>query len=124
MSIEQFQNFMTLPEFPDVILMFLYLVMLISIIFIKAFVKKDNKITLINVNKKTSDLDKVKLEFEKEKAMLQKERKQMRKEIKTLKETIKQISCNSPDLVSNGTANFVVKTLVEETQVDEEGKDE
>lgn len=116
MNYEQLKEFLTFPQLPDIVSYILVIALVITIEFVKAFVKRDNKRTIVKVNEKTSELEKLKSEYEKGKKELEKERKQIRKEFKAIKEAIKQEANNTHELVANGTANKISKMLDEETK--------
>lgn len=123
MNYEQLKEFLTFPQLPDIISYILVIALIITIEFIKAYVKRDNKRTIIKVDEKTGKLDKLISEYEKGKKELEKERKQIRKEFRAIKEAIKQEANNTHELVANGTANKISKMLDEESQeIVEEGK--
>ena len=123
MSIETIQNFLTLPELPDIIAYIILIAIAIGEHFLKKFVQRDNRNTLYSVDAKTKKLDEVINNFEKKTEELEKERKQMRKEFKAIKKAIKQEANNSHELVANGTANEISKMLNDESQGDEEEED-
>ena len=120
MSIETIQNFLTLPELPDIISYIILVGIVIGEYFLKKFVQRDNKNTLFSVDTKTKKLDDAIANFEKETKKLEKERKQMRKEFKVLKEAIKKEANNSHELVANGTAHEISTILDESQDVEEE----
>lgn len=119
MGYEQIQQFLTFPNLPDVITYILYIIILITMAFLKAFVKKDNRSTIYKVDTRTNELDKVISDFEKEKSLFEKERKKLQKELKVLKEVIKKQANNSRELVANGTANEI-STIIDDCQNVEE----
>lgn len=120
MNYEQITEFLSLPELPDIIAYLLYIVVVISIYFVKAYVKRDNNNTLFQVNDKTKKLDDAINKFEKKAQELENERKKIAKEFKSIKEAIKQEANNSHELVANGTANEIARMLDKETQSMEE----
>lgn len=120
MSIETIQNFLTLPELPDIISYIILIGIVIGEYFLKKFVQRDNKNTLFSVDTKTKKLDDAIANFEKETEKLKKERKQMQKEFKVLKEAIKKEANNSHELVANGTAHEISTILDESQDVEEE----
>lgn len=118
MGYEQIQNFLTLPNLPDIITYILYGVALIVIAFVKAFVKKDNRNTLTLVNSKSDELVQAKKELAECKEELKaerkahnKEREEWRAEIDAIKQAIRLSSRNTKDLVSTGVANKIAKML-------------
>lgn len=120
MGFETIQNFLTLPELPDVISYIIIIAVVIGEYFLKKFVQKDNKTTIFKVNTRTNDLENAIAKFEKKTEELEKERKQIRREFKAIKKAIKQEANNSHELVANGTANAISKMLDEESQDMEE----
>ena len=120
MSIETIQNFLTLPELPDIISYIILIGIVIGEYFLKKFVQRDNKNTIFSVDTKTKKLDDAIANFEKETEKLKKERKQMQKEFKVLKEAIKKEANNSHELVANGTAHEISTILDESQDVEEE----
>ena len=120
MSIETIQNFLTLPELPDIISYIILIGIVIGEYFLKKLVQRDNKNTLFSVDTKTKKLDDAIANFEKETEKLKKERKQMQKEFKVLKEAIKKEANNSHELVANGTAHEISTILDESQDVEEE----
>ena len=118
MGYEQIQNFLTLPNLPDIVTYILYGIVLIVIAFVKAFVKKDNRNTLTLVNSKSDELVQAKKELKECREELAKERKQhnqereeWRAEMDTMKQAIRLSSRNTKDLVSTGVANKIAKML-------------
>lgn len=118
MGYEQIQNFLTLPNLPDIVTYILYGIALIVIAFVKAFVKKDNRNTLTLVNSKSDELVQAKKELAECKEELQaerkahkKEREEWRAEMDTMKQAIRLSSRNTKDLVSTGVANKIAKML-------------
>lgn len=132
MNYEQIKEFLTIPELPDVISYLLFLVVVITIEFVKAYVKRDNRRTMNQVNSQVDELNKTKAEFEKDKEEFAKEVKEFKKEKKSLQSDINKLkkavlesSGNTRELVAKGTANKIAKELTEESQVvEEEKKDE
>ena len=118
MGYEQIQNFLTLPNLPDIVTYVLYGVALIVIAFVKAFVKKENKNTITIVNSKSKELvlarkalKECREELEKEREQHNKEREEWRAEIDTIKQAVRLSSRNTKDLVSTGVANKIAKML-------------
>ena len=118
MGYEQIQQFLTLPNLPDIITYILYGIALIVIAFVKAFVKRDNRNTLTLVNSKSDELVQAKKELKECREELAKERKQhnqereeWRAEMDTMKQAIRLSSRNTKDLVSTGVANKIAKML-------------
>lgn len=124
MGSEFLQNFITLPELPDIISYLILLVVLICEQFLKKFVQKDNNITVLKVNEKTKNLETIISDYKKEKKALEIERNKICKEFNILKEAIKKSANNNHELVSNGTANEISKMLSEELQDSEVEEDE
>lgn len=124
MSIETIQNFLTLPELPDIISYIILVAIAIGEYFLKKFVQRDNRNTLYSVDTKTKKLDDAIANFEKKTEELEKERKKIRKEFNAIKKAIKQEANNSHELVANGTANEISKMLDDESQnvEDEDGE--
>lgn len=125
MGLEQIQNFLTLPELPDIISYAIMIFLFVFECFTKSFVKKDNKATLFSVDKKIAKLNKLEKELEQGKKELSDERedrKKMKKELEVIKKAIKTSSGNSHELVSNGTANHVAKML-DNTDIAQEGNE-
>ena len=113
MSIETIQNFLTLPEFPDIISYIILIGIVIGEYFLKKFVQRDNRTTLYSVDTKTKKLDDAISNFEKKTEELEKERKKIRKEFNLIKKAIKKEANNSHELVANGTAHEV-STMLDE----------
>lgn len=118
MGYEQIQNFLTLPNLPDIITYVLYGVALIVIAFVKAFVKKDNKNTITLVNSKSDELAKARKalrecreELAKERELHNKEREEWRAEMIIIKQAVRLSTRNTKDLVSNGVANKIANML-------------
>jgi len=131
MGAEQIQAFLSIPELPDVVSYLLILVVFVVEYFVKAYVKKDNKITLNKVDIKTSEINKAKKELEEtreelndERIKLEQERKQWNEEIKKIKQAIVISSGNNHNLVSNGTANQIAKMLENKENVEVKLKEE
>ncbi len=129
MNYEQIRNFLTIPELPDVISYLLFIIVVITIEFVKAYVKKDNRITLTKVNSQVDELNKMKADFEKDKEefvkevkKFEKEKKSLQTDINKLKKAVLESSGNTRELVAKGTANKIAKDLTEESQVVEEGE--
>lgn len=118
MGFEQVQNFLTVPELPDIISYIIITIIFIYSVFTKAFIKKDNKTTLICVETKTARLNKLEKDLEKREKELLEERKRweddrlnMKKELATIKKAIRTSCGNTHELVSNGIANHIAKML-------------
>ena len=118
MGYEQIQQFLTLPNLPDIVTYILYGIVLIVIAFVKAFVKKDNRNTLTLVNSKSDELVQAKKELKecreelaKERKLHNQEREEWRAEMDTMKQAIRLSSRNTKDLVSTGVANKIAKML-------------
>ena len=124
MRIEAIQNFLTLPELPDIISYIIIVAVFICEYFLKKFIQKDNKLTILKVKDKTEKLDELINKYEKEKEALREERKQIRKEFNMIKNAIKISVNNSHDLVSNGMAHEISKMLNDEEQNSEVNKDD
>lgn len=118
MEMEWIQNFLTFPELPDIVAYVLYAVVAISMIFVKAYVKKDNRNTTLNVDLKLENLNSLRKEFEEKNKELQlkldnfeKEKKSLQVENKKLKKAILESSGNTRELVAKGTANKIAIDL-------------
>ena len=118
MNIEQIKAFLTAPELPDIISYLILIAVLIVEYFVKKFVEKDNKNTILSVNSKTSDMAKLKKELLETKQELieerlkfENEKKELLSELSLIKDAIKTSSNNSQELVSNGTATYISKML-------------
>lgn len=118
MGYEQIQNFLTLPNLPDIVTYVLYGVALIVIAFVKAFVKKDNQNTIRLVNSKSDELAKARKalkecreELAKERELHNQEREEWRTEMTIIKQAVRLSSRNTKDLVSTGVANKIAKML-------------
>ncbi len=109
MSIEQIQNFLTSPELPDIIAYVLLFVSFIYQYFIKAFVKKDNKNTLISIDLKTNRLSSTEKELNAMKKKYEESERKHKEEIEELKKAIRLCAGNTAELVSKGVANKVAK---------------
>ncbi len=127
MGFEQIQNFLTLPEFPDIISYIIITIIFIYSAFTKAFIKKDNKTTLVCVETKTARLNKLEKDLERREKELIEERKlweqdraNMKKELATIKRAIRTSSGNTHELVSNGTAHHIAKMLPLEEDAEEQ----
>lgn len=120
MSIETIQNFLTLPELPDIISYIILIAIVIGEHFLKKFVQRDNRNTLYSVDTKTKKLDDAIANFEKKAEELEKERKKIRKEFSVMKKAIKKEANNSHELVANGTAHEVSTMLDESQDMEEE----
>lgn len=132
MNYEQLKDFLTIPELPDIISYLLFIVVVITIEFVKMYVKRDNRNTLNGVNLQVDELNKTKAQFEKDKEefakevkKFEKDKKSLQADINKLKKAVMESSGNTRELVAKGTANKIAKELTEESQnVEEEKKDE
>ena len=131
MNIEQIKAFLTAPELPDIISYLILIAVLIVEYFVKKFVEKDNKNTILSVNSKTSEMAKLKKELLETKQELieerlkfENEKKELLSELSLIKDAIKTSSNNSQELVSNGTANYISKILSKNKENKEKNKNE
>ena len=129
MGYEQIQNFIVAPDLPDIIIGLLYLILLISICFLKAFVKRDNKNTLFHINTKKSEIDEKEKELIECKNQLIEERKRFEKkekkwesELKNLKKAVLESSGNTRELVAKGTAKEIATLLSDDKSNESEEK--
>lgn len=131
MNIEQIKAFLTAPELPDIISYLILIAVLIVEYFVKKFVEKDNKNTILSVNSKTSEMAKLKKELLETKQELieerlkfENEKKELLSELSLIKDAIIKSSNNSQELVSNGTANYISKILSKNKENKEKDKNE
>ena len=138
MNIEQIQKFITAPELPDIISYLILIAVFIVECFVKKFVEKDNKNTILSVNSKTSEMAKLKKELletkqeliETKQELIEErlkfgnEKKELLSELSLIKDAIKTSSNNSQELVSNGTANYISKMLSKNKENKEKNKNE
>ena len=96
MSIEQIQSFLSFPNVPDIVSYLLTIAIFIVVQFVKKFVQKDNKATLLQVNTEVCKVLKLKADMEekdsahqKERTEWAKEKKQILAELQTLKKAIR-----------------------------------
>ena len=118
MKYEQIQAFLISPNLPDIITYVLYCLTLISTLFLKKFVKKDNSKVLYTFDNKSKELstsikelNHCKKALENEREQFQKEKQYLLNEINSLKESIKIIAGNTKELVSNGTAKEIADKM-------------
>ena len=123
MGFQTIQNFLTLPELPDVIVFLFLVVFAICDYFLKKFVQRDNKATKNQVDAKVKELETAIDNFNKATKEIEKERKYMRREFKAIKKAIKKEANNSHELVANGTANEISKMLDDDNSEEVEEED-
>ena len=116
--VQQIQTFLTMPELPDVISYIFIIGMFVFEYFVKLFVKKNNRSTLLSVDMKMAKLNKMEKNLEEEHKALQEERlkweterEEIKNELETIKKAIRTSSGNSHELVANGTAHQVAEML-------------
>lgn len=131
MNYEQIQAFLISPNLPDIITYVLYFITLITTLFLKKFVKKDNSKVLFTFNSKSKELstcikelNQCKQALEDERKQFQKDKQDMLNEINSLKESIKIMAGNTKELVSNGTAKEIADKMAENYENMEEKENE
>lgn len=108
------KEFLISPNLPDLVAYIIMTILFIYDCFIKAFVKKDNKLLKTDTDVKLEEIKKMKKELEEEKTLFEKDKLEIRKELEMVKKAVRITAGNTHELVSSGIANKVAKIIPEE----------